>query len=96
MGVPVFTSGHTFIGTMDVLAPVRRVHTAITTNMEPDIRYTRADAELPGPSRAVTSRTSRPMKQRVSPSATYSMVIIHLLSSVMVPKPATTDLVGAI
>jgi hypothetical protein len=66
----------------------------MTTSIQAAARYTTTETKLWGPANEVTRKTSTPIKQSVRPSAIHSIVIMHLLSAEMDPKPATTDFVG--
>jgi hypothetical protein len=84
------------MGTIDVLAPVKKDNSAkITSNMI-QAQYTITDTELAGPARRVRKNTNRPAKHSVKPSAIHSMVIIRRLSTDISPNPRTMDFVGAI
>lgn len=94
MATTVFTIGQILIGMMGVLAPVSPVQPAITSSIKADARYTITETGLADPARRVVQSANMPIKHRVRPSATHSIVMMSRLSSVIAPKPSTTDWVG--
>lgn len=90
----VLTIGQILIGIIDVCAPVKRLNTAKTISIIADILYTIIETGVYLPPKIVTNSTSKPMKQRVRPSAIHSIVMIRLLSCDISPKPVTIDFVG--
>jgi len=92
----VFTIGQTFIGRIDVRAPVSEVHIAITTSIPAEALYTTAETGAYEPPKTVTISVSKPMKHSATPSATHFIAIIRGLSLDIPPKPLTTDFIGTI
>ena len=91
----VLITGHSFIGRMDVRAPVIRDNPANTISMTADPLQIITETGLDIPSTNIVYSTSKPIKQSVSPSAIHSMRIIRLLSADIDPNPFTTGPVAA-
>lgn len=94
MAATVLTIGQILIGIFFVRLPVRSVHTAMTRLMMPHACKARTAVGSLKPTLMVRSVAREPMKHKIIPSATHSMVMIFLLSSEIGPKPLTTAIVG--
>ena len=86
----VLITGQILKGISLVRAPVNRLKTENISSIAAEERYTILFVVCCEPVNAVISRTSTPMKQKISPSTSHSMVRISRLSRESSPKPFTT------
>lgn len=86
--------GHSFIGIIGTLAPVKDERIAIITSTAEEIQKTIWGISVVTSPKIVTKITSVPIKMKVIPSAIHSIFIICLLSLDISPNPLTIDLVG--
>ena len=89
-----FMYGHSFIGKIEVFAPVKKDKIAKTTSIPTQHRFPIKNATSDWSLNIARKRGSKPRKQRAKPSAIHSIVIMFLLSSERLPKPSTILFVG--